>query len=153
MKTHHKNKFKRQIIKPNTDGVQAGKRNACQENSADGVQAGKRNACQHEADTVHTLRYKEGERHSAAKPRPKVGLTDTGYTGGRNKAANSGTRKIPNRTVYDPLLGKHTIPVVAAPDLLEQIVADGNFMTALQKVNSAPYKATGCDHRTVREVC
>ena len=38
-------------------------------------------------------------------------------------------------------------------NLMEHIVADQNFLTALRKVNSEPNKAAGYDRRKVREVC
>lgn len=60
---------------------------------------------------------------------------------------------MPRGKVYDPNLGRHPIPVCNCTDLMERIVDDTNFLTALKKVNRKPKKAAGIDHRTVREVC
>lgn len=74
-------------------------------------------------------------------------------SGGRHPYANSQHRDVRTQTVYDPLLGRHSIPVCNCTDLMERIVEDTNFLTALRKVNSDPNKAAGIDHRKVREVC
>ena len=71
--------------------------------------------------------------------------------GSPTKPANSKGRK-PAR-VYDPLYGRHQIPVVNVPDLMEQVVDDANIMLALCKTYSKPNKAVGVDHKTVRDVC
>ncbi|MBO4491320.1 MAG: hypothetical protein J5944_08185 [Lentisphaeria bacterium] len=115
--------------------------------------AEKQDPSQHKPDTVRTLQHKKGEQGTATAPRLQVGLTDArSFTGGRNKAAFSNGRS-GLYGVYDPWLGKHPIPTVNVPNLLEQIVADTNFNAALVKVNSEPRKAVGCDRKTVREVC
>jgi len=58
-----------------------------------------------------------------------------------------------SRTYYDPLLGKHNIPVVEATDLMEQIVDDANFIQAILAVGRNPRKAPGYDHKSVEETC
>ena len=73
--------------------------------------------------------------------------------GGCHPYANSQHRDVLTQTVYDPLLGRHSIPGCNCTDLMERIVEDTNFLTALRKVNSDPNKAAGIDRRKVREVC
>ena len=108
----------------------------------------------HSRDTARILQHTKGVECTANGRCSKTGLTDAENIGGRNKAGISNNRKFYGRgKVYDPLLGRHPIPVIVAPNLLEQIVADTNFMDALVKVNSEPDKAPGCDHRSIRDVC
>lgn len=74
-------------------------------------------------------------------------------TGGRSRYAGSKHRYALPREVYDPLIGRHSIPICNSTDLMERIVDDANFLTALRKVNSKPDKAAGYDRKKVREVC
>ena len=82
-------------------------------------------------------------------------LADTthNHRGGLAGTASSNNRGSHVSKAYDPLLGNHSIPVVRVPHLMELIVDDANIFRAVKKVNSEPHKATGCDKKTVREVC
>lgn len=95
-------------------------------------------------------------KSAGRKPWSKDVQKDTGKKntpGGHQRYANSQHRNALTRKVYDPLIGRHNIPVCNCMDLMEHIVADHNFQTALRKVNSEPNKAAGYDRRKVREVC
>ena len=82
----------------------------------------------------------------------KVEASDT-KQGGRACSASSRRRKATREQVYDPLLGRHPIPSVKVPNLLELIADDANILQAAHKVGAEPNKATGIDHKTVRDVC
>jgi len=95
--------------------------------------------------------------HAATGERPQDGQQDTKlsdqHTGGPDCSASSLNRKASTRAYYDPLLGNHNIPVVEVPDLMEQIVEEANFLHAILSVGKDPNKASGCDHRSVGDVC
>ena len=101
----------------------------------------------------------QGKRANATTgSTPKAGRPDTKWisssrNGGLGRSASSHNRKRLQQKVYDPLLGRHPIPVVKAPDLLEQIVEDTNFLLAIATVRKEPHQAPGCDHKSVVEVC
>lgn len=106
----------------------------------------------------NTPRTPRGENNKSAggNPKSKVVLIETGQRkapGDLPRHAGSQHRNMPRGKVYDPNLGRHPIPVCNCTDLMERIVDDTNFLTALKKVNRKPKKAAGIDHRTVREVC
>ena len=97
------------------------------------------------------------DEQTAAGERPQDGQQDTRLSdyslGGPACSASSHNRKTPSQVIYDPLLGNHVIPVVEAPDLMEQIVEEANFLQAISAVGKDPEKAPGCDHKKVGEVC
>lgn len=97
------------------------------------------------------------DEQTAAGARPQDGQQDTGHSsfrsGGSDCSASSHNRKAPTRAYYDPLLGNHCIPVIEVPDLMEQIVDDANFLHAILSVGKDPNKASGCDHKSVGDVC
>ena len=105
----------------------------------------------------NTAPTQEGRTNKSAggKLGSKVVPNDTGKKtpGGLPRHANSQHRNAPSQVVYDPLIGRHIVPVCNCTDLMERIIDDTNFLTALRKVNSKPDKAAGIDRRTVREVC
>ncbi len=69
-----------------------------------------------------------------------------------DKSASPEVRK-PKSRAYDPWLGWHSIPEVPDQDLMEKIVDDENFLKALKAIRAEPKKASGIDHRKVKEVC
>ena len=98
----------------------------------------------------------QNKRSAGGKPWSKDVLIDTGKRkapGGLPLHANSPHRNKPSRTIYDPCIGRHPIPVCGRMDLMDRIADDTNFLEALRKVNSKPHKAAGYDHKDVREVC
>ena len=101
----------------------------------------------------------QNSKSAGGKPWSKVVPSDTGkkekhiISGGLSRNANSQHRNAPSQAIYDPLIGRHPIPVCNCTNLMEHIVEDTNFLTALRKVNSDPNKAAGIDRRKVREVC
>ena len=106
----------------------------------------------------NTPRTPRGENNKSAggNPKSKDVLIETGQRkapGDLPRHAGSRHRNMPHGKVYDSHLGRHPIPVCNCTDLMERIVADQNFLTALRKVNSEPNKAAGYDRRKVREVC
>ena len=121
------------------------------------VQAERRNSRKGQPGrTLQTLLPRKDEQ-AAAGERPQDGQQDTvshcQFPGGSDCSASSHNRKAPQWAFYDPLLGKHHIPVVEAPDLMEQIVEDANFLQAILAVARDPEKASGCDHKSIRDVC
>ena len=106
----------------------------------------------------NTPRTTKGRNNQSAGRKPwskdvQKGTGKKNTPGGHQQYANSQHRNVPARKVYDPLIGRHPIPVCNCMNLMEHIVADQNFLTALRKVNSEPNKAAGYDRRKVREVC
>lgn len=132
---------------------------AAPNNAADKEQAAEQALAERRGNPV----AKQIARHKGAVNQPrrtgtagnraaKDGWTDSPKARRRStKPANPKDRK--PRAVYDPLLGRHPIPVVQTPHLMEQIVDDANFLAAIKKVNAEPHKACGVDGKTVREVC
>ena len=108
--------------------------------------------------TSQTLPPRKDDPTTAGE-RPQDGQQDTKFsdhlhTGGPDCSASSLNRKTSyTRAYYDPLLGNHHIPVVEVPDLMEQIVDEANFLHAIHTVGKDPNKASGCDHRSVGDVC
>ena len=144
------------------NGPQPGHRHAADELGNHGKQktpAARRRNCKPQQTIVsNTPRTRRGRNNQSAgrKPWSKDVPKDTGKKntpGGHQRHANSQHRNAPARKVYDPLIGRHDIPVCNCMNLMEHIVADQNFLTALRKVNSEPNKAAGYDRRKVREVC
>ena len=119
------------------------------------VQADRRNTRKEQPERIpETLSSRKDEFATEGK-RPQDGQQDTTILishGGPDCSASSSNRKAPPERYYDPLLGNHHIPVVEAPDLMEQIVDEANFLQAIAAVGKDPNKAAGCDHRTVKEV-
>ena len=50
-------------------------------------------------------------------------------------------RENPKHRVYDPLIGKHSIPVINGDNLLERILEEGNFLQATDFISLSN---TGC---------
>ena len=120
------------------------------------VQAVRRNARSGQQERAPRTLPPRKESMTAIWRAPQVGnRADTTFLlrGGRACSASSLSRKYRHKPVYDPLLGRHPIPAVKVPNLLELVVDDENIISAVKKVNSAPDKAVGCDRKTVREVC
>ena len=69
-----------------------------------------------------------------------------------DKSASPEDRK-PKSDEYDPWLGRHPIPVVEDPNLMEKITNDDNLLKALRVTLSEPKKASGIDRKTIKEVC
>ena len=119
------------------------------------VQAGRRNTRKGQpGHTPSTLPLRKDEQ-TVAGARPQVGQQDTKssdhlHIGGPVCSASSHSRKAPKWKIYDPLLGNHQIPTVEAPDLMEQIVEEANFLQAIAAVGRKPKKSPGYDHRSVR---
>ena len=85
---------------------------------------------------------------------PQVGRTGSpGIRRSPTKPANLKNRKLNQRMIYDPDLGRHRIPVVTAINLMERIASEDNIMMAVKKINAEPNKAVGVDRKTVRQVC
>ena len=97
------------------------------------------------------------EELAAAGARPQDGQQNTRFepfvNGGSDCSASSHNRAASKRAFYDPLIGSHQIPVVSVPNLMEQIVEEANFLQAIRMVGKEPNKASGCDHRSVGNVC
>lgn len=118
------------------------------------VPADKRNTGKHSPSNA-TRTLPPRNRSKAIEGRSsQAGMTNASkpLRGGWNTSAHSSRRKSSQR-IYDPLLGRHAIPSVNASDLLEQIVDDTNFMTALKVIKADGGKAVGCDKKTIDEVC
>lgn len=75
------------------------------------------------------------------------------FPDGSDCSASSHNRTAPKRAFYDPLIGNHQIPVVSVPNLMEHISSEANLFQAVAAISRDPNKATGCDHRTVKDVC
>ena len=106
--------------------------------------------------TLQTLSPRK-EDYATAGERPQDGQQDTRhsqrYPGGPDCSASSHNRAASKRAFYDPLIGNHQIPVVSVPNLMEHIANEANLSQAVAAVSRDPNKATGCDHRTVKDVC
>ncbi len=105
---------------------------------------------------VHTTLPSERKAPPLAKePAAQAGQTSSSKDKGRGsaKSANSSNWKRSKKRVYDPNIGKHQVPVISDSNLLESVVEDANFLAALKKINAEPLKASGVDHKTVRETC
>ncbi len=86
-------------------------------------------------------KQKDGRTSSPDSPRRR--LTKSAYSSWKSK----------QRAVYDAYLGRHPIPAVTTPNLMEQMVEDANMISAVKAINSKPKKAAGVDGLTVRDVC
>ena len=120
------------------------------------VQVVRRNARSGQPERAPRTLLSRKESMTAIGQAPQAGnRTDTTQSqrGGPARSASSLSRRYRHKPVYDPLLGRHPIPAVKVPNLLELVVDDENIISAVKKVNSEPDKAVGCDRKTVREVC
>ena len=121
------------------------------------VQAYRRNTHKGQQGRIHETLPLRKEEQATEGQRPQVGQQDTSLrtfrSGDSECSASSPDRKTPAWSYYDPLIGNHHIPVVEVPDLMEQIADEANIFQALASVSKEPNKATGCDHRSVRDVC
>ncbi len=136
-------------------------------NSENGVQAGKPTAHRpsgnaHSGKQKHVRKHQSPKKGSYAARRGHVSkarrtntintLSDGGsLPSARSNAWNKAPQK--EKNVYDPLYGRHAIPRVDNPQLLEAIVANENLTEVIRKLRKHPKKATGVDKKTVREVC
>ncbi len=104
---------------------------------------------------VHSTRIAERKDDTAAiTPKPQIeGRLNSAYPSSRGSHTFVNSDGRVTDPIYDPLLGKHPVPAIKVPNLMELIAEDANFVLALKKVNSAPHKAVGVDRKTVREVC
>ena len=75
------------------------------------------------------------------------------WNDGPDRSASEPKREKPKHRVYDPLIGKHSIPVINGDNLLERIIEEENFLQAIDFIAREPKKASGCDHKSVKEVC
>ena len=121
------------------------------------VQAYRRNTHMGQPGRISLTLPPRKDNQTAAGERPQDGQQDIRlsdcFPGGPDCSASSHNWKSSTRAYYDPLLGNHHIPVVEVPDLMEQIVKDTNFLQAICAVGRDPNKASGCDHRSVGDVC
>ena len=121
------------------------------------VQAYRRNTRKGQPGRISLTLPPRKDDQTAAGVRPQDGQQDTRHStfrsGGPECSASSHNRNASTRAHYDPLLGNHDIPVVEAPDLMEQIVEEANFLHAILSVGKDPNKASGCDHKSVGDVC
>ncbi len=93
---------------------------------------------------------------TAAGNAPQDGQQDTVILichSGHDCSASSHNWKAPPKGFYDPMIGKHYIPVVKVPDLMERIADDTNFLQAIAAVGKDKHKAPGCDRKSVEDVC
>lgn len=89
---------------------------------------------------------------------PQDGQQDTKQTrsfwnGGLDCSASEPKRNNLKHRVYDPLLGKHIIPVINDSNLLERIVDENNFLQAIEYIAANLRKSPGYDNKSVKEVC
>lgn len=122
------------------------------------VQAARRNTCPVQPECFSRTLPSTERSPAAEGSKPTVRLPDANpvhpiRNGGQKESARSHNWKPHRNKVYDPNLGRHSVPVVEDPHLMERIVDDSNFIRALEKINQEPNKACGCDHKGVREVC
>ena len=120
------------------------------------VQASRRNTRNGQSKHAPRTLSPQKEGLAAIEHAPQAGnRVDTAQSqrGGLARSASSHRRRYRRKPVYDPLLGRHSIPVVKVPNLLEQIVCEANILRAVREVKSEPKKASGCDGKAVKEVC
>ena len=120
------------------------------------VQAERRNT--HKGQPGHNPRTLSHGKDVFATERksPKDRQQDTGNRttpGGSDCSASSHNRTAPKKWFYDPLIGNHQVPVVKVPDLMERIADDANFLQAIASVGRDKHKASGCDRKSVGDVC
>jgi len=129
-------------------------------NSERNEEAGKRNV--HSEKPKHARKHQPHRKGSNAATKghgSNVSLPNTAFEhrgGGslQTASSNAWNDAPPEMTdVYDPLYGRHVIPRVENPQLLEAIVAEKNLTEAIKKLLKYPKKAKGVDEMTVREVC
>ena len=121
------------------------------------VQAERRNTHMGQPGRTPETLSPRKENHATTGKHPQAGKQDTTQKpfrrGGLDCPASSHSQKALTWAYYDPLLGNHRIPAIEAPDLMEQIVEDANFLQAINVVGKEPDKAPGYDHKSVKEVC
>ena len=129
-------------------------------NSENNVQAGKRNV--HSGKQKHVRKHQPPKKGSyaarkghASKARRPNTIRNQWDGGSLQPACSNAWNDAPPEMtdVYDPLYGRHVIPRVENPQLLEAIVAEKNLTEAIKKLLKYPKKAKGVDEMTVREVC
>ena len=108
-------------------------------------------------NTHETLLLRK-EEETAEGYDPQDGQQDTTQTrsfwnGGPDCFASKPYRKNSKQRVYDPLRGKHTIPVINDCNLLERIVDENNFLQAIEYIAANLRKSPGYDNKSVKEVC
>ena len=134
-----------ECIPPTAQDVQAAKRNTCADTQRHSPM--RTSPPQEESEHARTMRSQQQAGHTE----------DTNDAicahGGQKESARSYDWLPVQEGIYDPDLGRHSIPVVEDTHLMEHIVEDSNFMRALVKINREPKKACGCDGKRVRDVC
>jgi group II intron reverse transcriptase/maturase len=122
------------------------------------VQAERRNERDGQPGNTQGTLSPRKEEETAEEYVPQDGQQDTTqirsfWNGGSDCSASEPKRKPLKHRVYDPLLGKHIIPVINDSNLLDRIVDEDNFLQAIDFIASEPKKSCGYDNKSVKEVC